>query len=230
MKGEDTKSIWLESSPEKAGSSSVYCDSSERIKTDASYKSEERAEAPTPCKGKNLEEYLELVNSELADHMTLVEISLKRQSLQLDQNLTLKKMQIRRYKRKLKEQIIKSTQKSAMRQKMVSTFSEGKEMETNPVAAVASKHKLQAVLKHLQSDYDVEDEEEVIDLNEAPKNAEAINSIYNRKRAEINKVREGFKKVMENCKERNLHEKVIAKLRQKQIQTISQISDKFSKL
>lgn len=181
-----------------------------------------------PYRGKSLEEYLELLNKELEDHATLVEISVKRQGLQLEEKLTLRQMQFRRYRRKIKEQVIKTKQRSMIKQRSI--LREFKEPEAQSLVTGESKVKLEVTLKHLQTNYDSEDEEEVIDLSDTPKSAEEVNDIYNRKKAEINRVRKGFEKVMEDCRERNLHQKVIAKLHEKQMQTITQISNKFSKL
>lgn len=162
--------------------------------------------------------------------MTLIELSLKRQSIQLEENIILRQMQFRKYKQRLKEYIIKSKQKTIAKKRTLLSYNENKDAEAKPIITGLSKPKLEATLKQLKAVDDDEDEEEVIDLSDTPKNIETVNNIYNRKKAEINRVKEGFEKVMANCKERNLHVKVIAKLYEKQMQTITQISNKFSKL
>jgi len=205
-------------------------DSSERIGTESSYKNEDKAEEVTRSGSKKLEEYLELLNNDFDDHIRLLEISLKRQLLQINESLTLREMQLKKYKRKLKEQILKNEQKmiKKMIKKNYIDFSECEEVKS--IIIGASKCKLEVVLKHLQEAYNDEDEEEIIDLNDTPNRLEDINSIYNKKKAEINKVMEGFKRIIEDCKQRNWSEKAIAKLKERQMREITKISNKFSKL
>jgi len=137
-------------------------------------------------------------------------------------------MQFKKYKRTLKEQIIKSKLRSMIKQKVISNKYE--EPEAKAIITGSSKAKLENVIKHLHFEPDNEDEEEIIDLDETPKNTDTLNSIYNKKKEEINRVIEAFEKVMNDCKERKLQDKVIKKLQEKQMEKITQISAKFSKL
>ena len=203
-------------------------DSSDRILTDPTYITKENKKESIPYK-KDLLDYLQLLNNEYDDQMELVSISLKKQNLQLEERLILKRIQIRRYKRNLKEQLIKSAQNKLLVQKPIPFNSNYTKNEAKFMLNTCVKFKLEATAKRLLEKCEPEeDEEEIIELVDTPTNVEAVNIMYNEKKQEILKAMEDFGKMIENCKNRKLPEKVMEKLQEKEIKTISKISQKFA--
>jgi len=197
-----------------------------RLKTDSTFMTEDRNEelAVIP---KGLEEYLEIFNNEFDGHMRILSISLQRQNLQIEEKITEREVLFRRDRRKLKEQLMKGRHKASLRQRSVVL----KYREVETLGKNSSKYKLEEYAKRLKSQNvsDEEDEEEVIDLNssENKNKTKTINAIYNEKREEIKKAQNEFRKLINDCKNSMLPDKIIKKLHEKELITINNLSEKF---
>eukprot|EP00826_Nyctotherus_ovalis_P062721 TRINITY_DN9124_c0_g4_i1.p1 TRINITY_DN9124_c0_g4~~TRINITY_DN9124_c0_g4_i1.p1 ORF type:complete len:202 (-),score=94.66 TRINITY_DN9124_c0_g4_i1:43-648(-) len=194
-----------------------------RLKTDSTFMTEDRSDELAIPKG--LEECLEMFNKEFDGHMRILAISLERQSLQVEEKIAERELLFRRDRRKLKEQLIKGSHKASVRQRSVKL----KYREAENIGKSLSKYRLEEYIKKLKDkdESDEEDEEEVIDLNGSENKTKAVNAIYNEKKEEIRKAQAEFSRVINDCRNRMLSEKIIEKLHEKEAKTITNISEKF---
>lgn len=194
---------------------------------------------------KDLEEYLGYLNREFEGHTKLVSLSLQKQELSLQERLTERDLLKRVDRRKLKEQIIKGSQKSTIKPKHIDINAEEFKIiktEIAPKSLDIKSNKLIEFAKRLKQEKEIikensdseneEDEEEIINLDSSGDKVEEenINQLYNKKRDEINKTVEGFAKEIEKCKSKKLPIKIIERLKEKEMKAISAISEKFSKM
>lgn len=202
---------------------SIEEDSGTQLKTDSTFMTEDRNEE-LPLISKGLEECLEIFNNEFDGHMKILSISLERQSLQIEEKIAERELLFRRDRRKLKEQLMKGSQKASVRQRSVAL----RYREAESIGRNNSKHILQEYARKLQDNLsDEEDEEEVIDLNGSDNKAKIINTIYNEKKEEIRKAQDEFRKVLNDCRDRMIPDKIIKRLHEKEVKTINNISQKF---
>lgn len=198
-------------------------DTGMRLKTDSTFMTEDRSEE-LPVIPKGLEECLEIFNNEFGGHMKILSISLQRQSLQIEEKIAERELLFRRDRRKLKEQLMKGSHKASLRQRSVVL----RYREAEIIGKNNSKYKLQEYARKLKDqNASDEDEEEVIDLNSSENKTKTINAIYNEKREEIKRVQDEFQRVINDCKDRMLSDKIIKKLHEKELITINSISQKF---
>ena len=138
---------------------------------------------------------------------------------------------IRRDRRKIKEQLFKGSQRAVIRQRSLATkICKSKEFCSEIISRNNSKCKLQEFAKKLKDNqYESEDEEEIINLNETIDKENYINDIYREKNEEISKAKANYREAIKTCKDKMLPLKVIKKLEEKEMMAITNISDKFCK-